>query len=250
MFAIVSGSALPVLMATGVELMYLAAVPKMPRFRRLVRSWKMAEQKRLLEWQMARLVQYLPPAMRKRYEALLGTCDVIRNNYFRLSSASQTIFVAQLEEHLRDLTRAYLQMLQSLAMHNTYLGTTNLDTIRKQADDVQRGLEKCPPKVREINQHRLEILKKRIERFDSVRENVAVIEAQCQAIEDVLALIRDQSVSLRDPQAISDQLGSLLQDVESTHETVREVEAIFEMAPAAGGLGYAVPGAAQSRVRS
>jgi len=46
----------------------------------------------------------------------------------------------------------------------------------------------------------------------------------------VLQLIRDQSVTMRDPQQISDQLDNLVQDVEQTEQTVKEVEAIFEMA--------------------
>ena len=57
-----------------------------------------------------------------------------------------------------------------------------------------------------------------------------MINAQCAATEDVLQLIRDQSVTMRDPQQVSDQLEGLVQDVEQTEQTVREVEAIFEMA--------------------
>jgi hypothetical protein len=63
-----------------------------------------------------------------------------------------------------------------------------------------------------------------------VGENQKVVEAQCAAIEDVLELIRDQSVTMRDPQQVSDQLDNLVHDVEQTEETVREVEAVFEMA--------------------
>jgi hypothetical protein len=37
-------------------------------------------------------------------------------------------------------------------------------------------------------------------------------------------------VNLRDPQQVNDQLDSLVKDVEHTEETVREVEAIFELA--------------------
>ena len=57
-----------------------------------------------------------------------------------------------------------------------------------------------------------------------------MIDAQCAATEDVLQLIRDQSVTMRDPQQISDQLETLVQDVEQTEQAVKEVEAIFEMA--------------------
>src|ERR1022692_3581815 len=39
-FAVVSGSALPLLLGAGLELMYLSTVPTNSRFQRLVRSWK------------------------------------------------------------------------------------------------------------------------------------------------------------------------------------------------------------------
>jgi len=66
-----------------------------------------------------------------------------------------------------------------------------------------------------------------------VHENCQVIDAQCAAIEDVLQLIRDQSVTMHDPQQISDHLDNLVKDVEQTEETVREVESIFDMSPLA-----------------
>ena len=42
-FALISGTALPILLAAGLELMYLAIVPQSSRFRRLVRSWPVAQ---------------------------------------------------------------------------------------------------------------------------------------------------------------------------------------------------------------
>jgi hypothetical protein len=228
-FALVSGTGLPLVMAAGLELMYLALVPQSSRFRRLVRSWKYAEEKRKHDLQLARLFQELPATMRKRYDDLLYVCRTIRNNYTRLSSTSQ-IFVKQIEERLKGLPQAYLRLLQSHWLHTEYLRTANPESIKKEIADLEQGLAKASKRVREINERRIEILRKRVERFGSVRDNMAVIEAQCQAIEDLLELIRDQSVTLRDPQEISDQLDSLLTDVESTQQTVKEVEAIFELA--------------------
>src|SRR3954467_11812953 len=46
-FAAVSGTGLPLILAAGLELIYLSVVPQSSRFRRLVRSWKYAEEKRL-----------------------------------------------------------------------------------------------------------------------------------------------------------------------------------------------------------
>ncbi len=43
-FAIISASAVPLVLAAGLELIYLSTVPHNARFQRLVRSWKFAEQ--------------------------------------------------------------------------------------------------------------------------------------------------------------------------------------------------------------
>ena len=57
-----------------------------------------------------------------------------------------------------------------------------------------------------------------------------VINVQCEAIEDVLELIRDQSVTLTDPQMVTEKLEGLIADVESTEATVREIEEFFAIA--------------------
>src|SRR5262249_46647081 len=98
----------------------------------------------------------------------------------------------------------------------------------------QRNIDHDPPKVQEINRKRIEILNKRVEKHEKIKENCAVVDAQCAAIEDVLQLIRDQSVTMHDPQIISDHLDNLVKDVEQTEETVREVESVFDISPLAG----------------
>src|SRR5215475_5004647 len=59
-FAILSGSLLPILLAAGLELMYLAIVPQNWRFQRLVRSWKLAEKLEQNQQQFAELLSALP----------------------------------------------------------------------------------------------------------------------------------------------------------------------------------------------
>ena len=63
-FALVSGTALPILLAAGVELMYLAVVPQSSAFRRLVRSWKYESEKKAHDQRVRRArggrSRYLP----------------------------------------------------------------------------------------------------------------------------------------------------------------------------------------------
>ena len=229
LFALVSGTGMPLVMAAGLELIYLSVVPQSSAFRRLVRSWKYAEEKQRREVKLSAMFNELPPEMRKSYANLNAMCAAIRSNYSRLSSTSQ-MFLEQMEQRLDGLLQAYLRLLFAGFQHIEYLHTTDPDLIKRDLAKLQHSIESDPPKVQEINRRRIEILNKRLEKYAKVGENQKVVEAQCAAIEDVLELIRDQSVTMRDPQQVSDQLDNLVHDVEQTEETVREVEAVFEMA--------------------
>jgi hypothetical protein len=228
-FAVVSGSGLPLILAAGVELMYLSVVPNNSRFQRLVRSWRWAEEKRRHEMKLSAMFHELPPEMRTRYAHVAEVCEAIRANYARLSATSQ-IFVKQMEDKLSGLQQGYVRLLFAAHQQREYLQVTNPAEIQRELEQLKKGLAKDATKVQEINRKRIEILTKRLEKFEKIRENRQVIDAQCAATEDVLQLIRDQSVTMRDPQQISEQLETLVQDVEQTEQAVKEVEAIFELA--------------------
>jgi hypothetical protein len=228
-FAIVSGTGLPLVLAAGIELMYMALVPQSSRFRRLVRSWKYAAEKRAHELKLNELYKELPADMRARYAGVQEVVQAIRANYSRLSSTSQ-IFAKQMEDKLNGLLHGYVRLLHTAQAHHEYVQTLNPEFVSNGIAMLEQGLANEPPKVQEINSKRIEIMRKRLEKFEKIRENREVIDAQCAAIEDVLQLIRDQSVTMRDPQEVSAQLDHLVQDVEQTEQSVREVEAIFALA--------------------
>src|SRR4030081_3707335 len=76
-FALVPGSALPILLGAGLELMYLSVVPNNSRFQRLVRSWKWEEEKRGYEVKLSAMFRELPPETRTRYAHVSEVCEGI-----------------------------------------------------------------------------------------------------------------------------------------------------------------------------
>jgi hypothetical protein len=225
-FALVTGTAIPIALAGGLELMYLAVVSQHPRFQRLVRSWKFAEQQKLNEQKLGDMLRSLPPDMQGRYIKLAEVCRSIRGNFAQLSSTSQ-IFVQQMDTRLEGLLHGYARLLSAAFQQRQYVKTTNPDQIQKEIAALQQHMNSDPPRVQDINKKRVEILSKRLEKYQKITENRQVVDAQCSAVEDVLQLVRDQSVTMRDPQQVSDQLANLVHDVEQTEQTVQQVESIF-----------------------
>ncbi|HOQ44021.1 MAG TPA: hypothetical protein PLA43_00170 [Bryobacteraceae bacterium] len=228
LFAIFSRSVLPLILAAGIELIYISTVPQSKAFQRLVRSWRYKEEKRRRQRALAALFHELPPEMRLRYADVDKVCRSIRRNYSRLSATSQ-LFVQQMDSRLEGLAHSYVRLLHAAFSYRQHLRTTDPKAIQRDIEELQRDLPSQPPKVQEINRKRIEILTKRVEKYHKAEENCSVVDAQCAAIEEVLQLIRDQSVTMRDPQQLSDQLEHLLHDVEQTEQTIKEVEAIFDL---------------------
>jgi hypothetical protein len=225
-FALVTGTAIPIALAGGLELMYLAVVSQHPRFQRLVRSWKFAEEQKLHEQKLGEMLRSLPADLQGRYIKLAEVCRSIRGNFSQLSSTSQ-IFVQQMDARLEGLLHGYARLLSAAFQQRQYVKTTDPDSITREIAALQQHLNSDPPRVQDINKRRVEILSKRLEKYQKINENRQVVDAQCSAVEDVLQLVRDQSVTMRDPQQVSDQLANLVHDVEQTEQTVQQVESIF-----------------------
>ena len=159
-----------------------------------------------------------------------------------------------MDDRLAGLLEGYVRLLFAANTHREYLKTLKPDRIRIEIAALEKGLQKDGTKVREINKGRIDILRKRLAKFDKIAENREIIDAQCAAIEDVLQLIRDQSVTMRDPQEVSAQLENLVQDVEQTEQNVREMEEIFALtAPESDDLHLSDPGGdvpQRNRIRS
>lgn len=236
LFGILSGSLLPIILAGGAELMYLATVSQNTRFRRLVRSWKLGETLQQRQVQFAEMLNSLSPEARARYFKLAPVCASVRANFAQLSSTSK-IFLQQMESRLDGLLHAYARLLLVASQQQQYLKSTDPNEIKREIASLQRDMGSDLPKVQDINKKRIEILNKRLEKYQKIRENQEVVNAQCSAVEDVLHLVRDQSVTMRDPQQVTDQLDNLVRDVEQTEQTVQQVEAIFgNITPELDGL--------------
>ncbi len=247
--SVISLNPLPIILAAGVELMYLATVPAMPRFQRLIRSRQFELNKDAHDESLKKMLYALPQPRRDRYQQLEQLCTVIRANLARLSSTSQ-MFVGQLDGRLNGLLAAFVRLANHDMQHIQYLNVTNPDSIRREAEALAAHLAKETPRVQEVNKKRIEILNKRLEKYSKISENRQVIDAQCHAIEDVLQLIREQSMTMEDPQQLSERLETLVRDVESTEDSVREVEAIFQMSPELDGQSESLPSSSRDRINS
>ncbi|MCI0672357.1 MAG: hypothetical protein L0Y64_18045 [Myxococcaceae bacterium] len=227
--SLLTGEPLPALVALGVEGFYLATVPWSRRFQRAVGAEGS-------EGELKLLLAELSPSQREQYEGLRALRDRILTNYRKLPGGR--VMVASSEGRLDALLTSFVRLLGSLNSYRTFLGGASRRGVEQELVELKREVEgERNPRLRDVKARRVDILQKRLERFLLAEESREVVAHQLAAIEDLLRLTLDQSISIRDPEAANRQLDAIAASVEASEETVREMERIMDFTEEMGTSG-------------
>lgn len=212
------------LFAAAVELIYLGIMPRNERFQRAIRSRQAAEHAKPPS--QKEIYRLLNKNNQKRYAKLRNLEKSIATNYRKLSYASQGLLDSHISK-IDGLLDSYLNLLYQKERYELYAQRTAESEVVRSIADLREDMEDDTPRVRAIKARRLKILEQRLDRFKRSHENLEIIEAQLETIEDVIKYIHEQSLTLRNPEEITFQLDMLLNEVEETEASVEEIEEVF-----------------------
>ena len=242
-FAVIGMSALPLILAAGVEMIVLPLVAGSGRFQRLVRARTTEEEEHTQqvkkELETSEILQHMSEAECQRFYGLQGLAGEIRQNYKGFDESSRML-LDELVQKLDFLLSFYLRMRFSLQRYQRYFSTTDPERIQERMAMLDHEIGKGPERVKEIKSRTRQVLEKRLERYQKALENRQLVEAQTETVEEVLQLLRDQSYAMRDPKTIAEQLDGLVTSAEETERGVRDMEELLSMeqdALAPGALG-------------
>ncbi len=212
------------LFATAGELLFLGALPRQERFRRAIRSQRAAEHAKPPS--QKEIFQHLTKLSQRRYARLRKLQKDIAGNYRKLSYASQGMLDSHIGK-INGLLDSYLNLLYQKERYEYSAQSKTESEVVQAIESLRTDMVDDPPRVRAIKERRMRILEQRLERFKKGQENLEIIEAQLETIEDVTKYIHEQSLTLRNPEEITFQLDTLLSEVEETEASVEELEAVF-----------------------
>ncbi len=219
--AIITQSWLPLFVVAGLELMYLALFPDTELYNAYIRNKYAAIEDEKTAAAHAERMMMLTPHQRHSYEK---TDAIIERTKENMSKQQAESMHDSMSERLNKLRERLLFMMELLNSYENYLASVKPGELERDRDDVLRQLQTSSSKLQRSLNERLNILNKRIERLAAVRENHTVVRTQIKTVEDIMALIFESSMTMQNPQGISQQLDDLLIDVESTEETVLDFD--------------------------
>ena len=229
--------------AAAAELLYLGTVPRSDRYKRVVRSRKMAERRSTKRSEGDVLRSLESREDQKRHVRFRNMEKAIKDNFSKLPYSSQGLLDAHLKK-LDGILDAHLNLLVQKDRYARFTERAGEGDIIRAIDGLKREMEGDPPRVRAIKQRRLGILDKRLDRFKKASENLAIIEAQLETIEDVTRYVYEQSLTMQNPEEVSFQLDTLVSEVEETQASVDALDEAFGD-PIAGLTAFDLDGAAE-----
>jgi hypothetical protein len=229
-FALLSGSALPLILVAGVQLTILPLVAWSPRFQRLIKARQIEEDREekqvKKQGEVSEMLRALPDPERQRYRGLETQAGEIRENYKGLDASSRML-LEELVQKLEFLLAFYLRMRYSVVRYEAYFSTTDPERIQERISMLDREITQGPERIQQIKVKTRAVLGKRLERYQKALENRQLMDAQTETVLEVLQLLRDQSFSMRDPRTITEQLDGLVSSAEETERGVRDMEDIL-----------------------
>lgn len=225
--SVAMGDWMPLAAVGSASGLYLALVSGMPSFRRAVRA-QAAQLEEAPPDETELLMADLAPSQRQHYQELDALKTQILAAYRKMPGGR--VLAANSERQLNGLLASFLRLVGTLNAYRRFLSSGERAVVEKELAELEReAAGEANAHLRDVKARRIDILKKRLQRFVQAEESRELVSHQLAGIEDVLRLTHEQSISIRDPELVSQQLDALTSEVTATEETVRELEQFMQV---------------------
>ena len=215
----------PLVAALAAETLYLATVPAMSVYRRLVDRREKQRLLKLRDQQREAIIKGFDPREREAVEYLRWMKNQIYSNYKKFTGTKQIpTNIQSLDQRWED----FVDLLDVYRRRKHHLRSINRQAVQNQLVQAERAVENSrDDREKRIQQANVQILKRRVAAFNDIERSVKLVEGQLQSIENFFGLVNDQVVTLPTPERVSsldfeqlsDSIAMTKQMLEETSDT-------------------------------
>jgi hypothetical protein len=217
---------LPLLLWFGSELVLLPILDSGPLRRLVSRRRREAARQKSGERRKAMIASF-DPASARRYGALSSMCEMIEANYQSLNGISQA-YLAEQRGKLDNILEGVLSRMLALQRYQKMPSRDPADIAREIARlEQELAGGDLNERARAALQKNLELKRKLMASYEEIEGTMKALETELDSMASLLEVLHQNSISLRDPQAISEELDSIVQQSEASERVVREMEALL-----------------------
>jgi hypothetical protein len=239
---------LPLLLWFGSELVLLPILDSGPLRRLVARRRREAALAHAAERRQA-LIASFDAAHAKRYAALEELCGMIEGNYQGLTGISQA-YLAEQRGKLDNILEGCLSRLIALQRYERMPATRDPDDLDRDIARLERELTaESNDRAKAALQKNLELKRKLRESYSEVGGTMKALATEVDTMASLLEVLHQNSISLRDPQAIAEELDTIVQQSEASERVVREMESLLRSDGGAWSVEVPPPVRPASRTR-
>jgi len=220
-------SPLPLLLWAGAQMVLLPVLDSGP-LRRLV-SRKRRDTMRAQEAQRrAALVASFDSANARRYQSLENLCRMIETNYQSLTGISQA-YLSDQRGKLDHILEGCVTRMLALQRYETIPYTRAPDELRMEIATLEHEVTDTDltERARAALVKNLALKRRLLESYSEVGGTMRALETELDSMASLLEVLHQNSISLRDPQAIAEELDTIVEQSEHSERVVREMEALL-----------------------
>ena len=225
--SLIAVSPLPFLIWLGSELVLLPIIDS-PPVRRLVQRKRLARQREeLLAWRR-QVIASLKPDRLARFKQMESLCQQIETNYQGLNGISQ-MYLAEQRDKLDHILSSCLQRMLALASYEKMLSQRRPDTLQNEIDSYQDELKEkdLPTRARAAIEKSIELKQTLLKSIQDSIGTRKALETELDSSYSVLEVLLQNSISMRDPDAISNELDGIVKQAQESERSVREMESLM-----------------------
>ncbi len=225
--SLVTVNPLPLLVWLGSELVLLPVLDSGP-LRRLVARRKLGRARAAAQTARTRLLAALTPVNAKRMTALEEMARLIESNYQGLSGISQ-VYLSEQRQKLDVILQGYLHRLMAVQRYERLPAGRNMEETEAEIEDLERELAEpgLTARATAALQKTLALKRRLLASLSEVGGTLKALYTELDSIESLLDVLHQNSIALRDPQAISEELDAIVRHSEDSDRIVREMEALL-----------------------
>lgn len=218
---------LPLLLWLGSEMVLLPILDSGP-LRRLVARRRRDAARRLSAERRKSVIASFDAANAKRYAALEDLCRMIETNYQSLSGISQA-YLSEQRGKLDNILDGCLHRMLALQRYEQMPLSRDPDDLKDEIANLERELKDGPlnERARAALQKNLELKRRLLGSYAEVGGTMKALATELDSMASLLEVLHQNSIALRDPQAISEELDTIVRQSEDSERVVREMEALL-----------------------
>ena len=205
-------------LGAAAEVAYLGALSSSSRFQKLVQGERLAERAQDHDERVSSAFQRLGSASQSRYRALVGECRQILG--LAASQGGVDVFQGLRTGNLNELLWLFMRLLTSREQILATQARVNRAELAEAIAGLRTRAEAADPDspLARSLWATLSIQEKRLENLEAAADNLAVVDAELERIEQQVRLIREESAVSGGPEMLSARLDAVSNTLTETSQ--------------------------------